>query len=174
VECNNTVLRILREHRVTKLVKSKSMLSEEVHLPSFLRENGIESVETDLGEFIVQIDADHPSLIVNLHPQEPQPDRAELRTRRTGRLHEDPQTSRGAPAPTAAQIHGGRRGHDRRQFRVRRKRAHRDRANEGNARFGIAATPVHIVLVGIEKLLPRDRDLSLFLALIGRSATGSS
>jgi len=174
VECNNTVLRILREHRVTKLVKSKSMLSEEVHLPSFLRENGIESVETDLGEFIVQIDADHPSHIVKpiIHKNRSQIARS-FEREGLGDYNEDPQTiTRRARAHLRRKYMEAGAGMTGANFVSAESGRIVIVTNEGNARFGIAATPVHIVLVGIEKLLPRDRDLSLFLALIGRSATG--
>jgi L-lactate dehydrogenase complex protein LldF len=61
---NEAVLRIMRARGATKLVKSKTMVSEETELEGFLEKHGIESLETDLGEFIVQIDGDHPSHIV--------------------------------------------------------------------------------------------------------------
>ena len=58
------ILNILQTHRVQRVVKSKSMATEEIHLNPYLEEHGIETVETDLGEFIVQIDEDTPSHIV--------------------------------------------------------------------------------------------------------------
>ena len=57
-EANGIVLDILRRHRATRLVKGKSMVSEEMHLNRFLAEHGIESLETDLGEFIIQLDGE--------------------------------------------------------------------------------------------------------------------
>src|SRR5581483_4499388 len=58
------VPRIMRARGATKLVKAKTMVSEEIELADFLAKQGIEALETDLGEFIVQIDHDHPSHIV--------------------------------------------------------------------------------------------------------------
>jgi L-lactate dehydrogenase complex protein LldF len=60
----DTVLRIMRARGATKMVKAKTMVSEEIELAHFLEGHGIEALETDLGEFIVQIDHDHPSHIV--------------------------------------------------------------------------------------------------------------
>jgi L-lactate dehydrogenase complex protein LldF len=59
-----TVLRIMQERGATKMVKAKTMVSEEIELAHYLEKHGIEALETDLGEFIVQIDKDHPSHIV--------------------------------------------------------------------------------------------------------------
>ena len=63
-DAKNTILSILRSHEVTRLTKSKSMAAEEIHLNPFLIENGIECLESDLGEFIIQLDDDEPSHIV--------------------------------------------------------------------------------------------------------------
>jgi L-lactate dehydrogenase complex protein LldF len=63
-EANAAVLAIIRARGASKMVKAKTMVSEETHLGEFLDKNGVECVETDLGEFIVQIDGDHPSHIV--------------------------------------------------------------------------------------------------------------
>ncbi len=61
---NQAVLDIMRARKATKMVKSKTMVSEETKLGHFLEKNGVECVETDLGEFIIQIDNDHPSHLV--------------------------------------------------------------------------------------------------------------
>ena len=63
-QANRTVLEIMRERGARRMVKSKSMVSEETHLVPYLEKNGIEAVETDLGEYIIQIAGDHPSHIV--------------------------------------------------------------------------------------------------------------
>lgn len=173
-EVNRLVLQILKARGIKKLVKSKSMLSEEIHLPSFLRDNGIESVETDLGEFIIQIDEDHPSHIVKpiIHKNRRQIARS-FEREGLGEYNDDPATI----------THRARKFLRKKYFEAGAGMtganfvsAESGRivivTNEGNARFGIAATPVHIVLVGIEKLVPKDRDLALFLNLIGRSGTG--
>ncbi|MEI6676888.1 MAG: LUD domain-containing protein, partial [Verrucomicrobiota bacterium] len=63
-DARQTILAILRDHQVTRLTKSKSMAAEEIHLNPFLIENGVECLESDLGEFIIQLDNDIPSHIV--------------------------------------------------------------------------------------------------------------
>ena len=172
-EANRIVRDIMRENEATRLVKSKSMVSEETHLVPYLEKNGIEAVETDLGEYIVQIDGDHPSHIVTPIIHKNRQDVARSFEREgLGPYTEDPST-----------LTAMARNH------LRRKYLEADVGltganfviadtgqivlvtNEGNARFTMAATRVHIAMVGIEKLLPRRADLPLFLSLLGRSAT---
>jgi L-lactate dehydrogenase complex protein LldF len=171
---NRAILEILQSTGCKRLVKSKSMASEETELGKFLEENGIESLETDLGEFIVQIDGDHPSHIVKPIIHKNRRDIARSFEREgLGAYNDDP-----------AVITARARQH------LRRKYFEADAGltggnflsvesgrialvtNEGNSRFCLAPTRVHIALVGIEKLVPRDRDLAVLLNLLGRSATG--
>lgn len=168
------VLGIMRENGATKLVKSKSMATEEINLVSFLEKHGIESLETDLGEFIVQIDGDHPSHIVKpiIHKDRrgiarsfereglgEYDDAPEVITNRARKFlrHKYLEASVGLTGANFVVAESGR------LVLV---------TNEGNSRFCLAATDIHIAVVGIEKILPRDRDLALLLALLGRSATG--
>ena len=170
------VLGIMRGRGATKLVKAKTMLSEEIALTEFLEKNGVEAVETDLGEFIVQIDRDHPSHIVApiIHKSRREIARS-FEEHGLGAYDDEPEVIT-------------RRA---RQF-LRRKFLAADVAltganfvvaesgrivvvtNEGNSRFCLAATRCHIALVGIEKIIPRDRDLALFLNLLARSCTGQA
>jgi L-lactate dehydrogenase complex protein LldF len=157
-------------------VKAKSMTSEEVHLNAALTERGVEVVETDLGEFIVQIAHDRPSHIV------------------TPIIHKD----RRQVATTMAQVLGCPYTEDPGEL-TKIARAHlRDifrrcdlgitgvnfavaetgsiclLTNEGNGRMTTTRPRVHIALVGIEKLVPRLADLPVFLKLIARSTTGQA
>lgn len=169
-----TVLRLMRERGATKLVKSKTMVSEEIELNDFLEKNGIESLETDLGEFIVQIDHDHPSHIVKpiIHKNRRQiatsfeknglgayNDEPEVITRRAREFlrHKYLQADVGLTGANFVSAESGR------LVIV---------TNEGNSRFCLAAPRIHIALVGIEKIVPTDRDLAVFLNLLGRSGTG--
>ncbi len=169
----DAVLRIMQARGATKMVKAKTMVSEEIGLTPALEKNGIEVLETDLGEFIIQIDNDHPSHIVRpiIHKN-----RREVATsferHGLGDYNDDPETIT-------------RRA---RQF-MRQKYLDADVGltganfvsvesgrivlvtNEGNSRFSLAAPKCHIALIGIEKLVPRDRDLGLLLNLLARSAT---
>jgi L-lactate dehydrogenase complex protein LldF len=173
-EACETILGILKRRAATRVVKAKSMATEEIELGAFFERHGIESVETDLGEFIVQIDADKPSHIVKpiLHK-----DRREIARSFEGH-------GLGAYDDTPEVITRRARAH------LRRKYLEADAGitganfisaesgrlvlvtNEGNSRFCLAATRCHIALVGIEKLVPRDQDLGVLLNLLARSATG--
>ena len=171
---NQAVLDIMRARKATKMVKSKTMVSEETKLGHFLEKNGVECVETDLGEFIIQIDNDHPSHLVKPIIHKNRRDIAtSFEKHGLGAYNDDPQT-----------ITRRARAH------LRKKYLEADVAltganfisaesgrlvlvtNEGNSRFCLAAANTHIAMVGIEKILPRDRDLALLLNLLARSATG--
>lgn len=171
---NEIALLIMQEHGAKKLVKSKSMVTEETHLVPYLEKNGVECVETDLGEFIVQIDHDHPSHIVKpiMHKNRRQIAKS-FEREGLGDYNDDPETiTRRARtflrkkyfeadvAVTGGNFVSAESG---RMVLV---------TNEGNARFCMAATKLHIAIIGIEKLVPRDKDLGVFLNLIGRSGTG--
>ena len=164
---------IMKGTGATKLVKAKTMVSEEIELEGYLKDRGIESLETDLGEFIVQLDHDHPSHIIKpiMHKNRRQIART-FEKNGLGAYNDEP----GVITQRARQY-------------LRHKYLEADVAltganfvvaesgrvvvvtNEGNSRFCLAATRCHIVLVGIEKILPRDRDLGLFLNLLARSGT---
>jgi len=171
---NEIILDIMRKAGAKKMVKSKSMVSEETHLVPYLEKNGMEAVETDLGEYILQIDHDHPSHIVTpiVHKNRRQIARS-FEREGLGDYNDDPET-----------ITRRARRHLRRKYLeadvsltgANFVSAESGRmvlvTNEGNARFCMAATRVHIAMIGIEKLVPTDRDLALMLNLLGRSATG--
>jgi len=174
-DARQEILSILRGHGVTQLTKSKSMAAEEIHLNPFLIENGIECLESDLGEFIVQLDNDEPSHIVKpiIHKNRREIARTFQREGIAADYNDDPET-----------ITHRARVHLREKYMLAQAGitganfvcADTGRltlvTNEGNSRFGMAPAPVHIALVGIEKVIPREQDLSVFLNLLGRSATG--
>ena len=164
---------ILKARGATRIVKAKTMVSEEIELESFLRERGIESLETDLGEFIVQLDHDHPSHIIKpiLHKNRRQIAET-FEKNGLGAFNDEP----GVITARARQFlrhkyleaDAGLTGAN---FVVAESGRLVVVTNEGNSRFCLAATRCHIALVGIEKILPKDRDLALFLNLLARSAT---
>jgi L-lactate dehydrogenase complex protein LldF len=168
-----TVLRIMRARGATRMVKAKTMVSEEIELAHFLERNGMEALETDLGEFIVQIDHDHPSHIVRpiIHKNRAEIARS-FEREGLGAYNDDPTTItrrarhflrhkylKADVGLTGANFVSAESG---RIVLV---------TNEGNSRFCLAATKCHIALIGIEKIVPRDRDLALLLNLLGRSGT---
>jgi L-lactate dehydrogenase complex protein LldF len=174
-EHNAIVHRILSDRGVTKLVKSKSMLTEECHLNPYLEARGIEVTDTDLGERIVQLRHEPPSHIVlpAIH----------LKKEEIGELlHKELGTQAGASDPKylteAARHHLRRRflvagaGLTGVNFAVAETGAVVVCTNEGNADMGTSLPPVHIACMGVEKLVPTRADLAVFLRLLARSATG--
>ncbi|HUL60789.1 MAG TPA: lactate utilization protein B [Anaeromyxobacteraceae bacterium] len=174
-EHNAVVHRILAERGVTRLVKSKSMLTEECGLNPFLEARGIEVVDTDLGERIVQLREEPPSHIVfpAIH----------LKRQDIGvTFHEKLGTEQGASDPKylteAARGHlrarflGAQAGMTGVNFAVADTGAFVVCTNEGNADMGTSLPPIHIACMGLEKIVPRAEDLGVFLRLLARSATG--
>jgi len=167
------VLGILRARGATKLVKAKTMVSEEIELDAFLGRHGIESLETDLGEFIVQIDHDHPSHIVKPIIHKSRREIAESFERNgLGAYNDEPEViTRRARQHLRHKYLEADAGLTGANFLVAESGRLVIVTNEGNSRFCLAATRCHIALVGIEKILPRERDLGLFLNLLARSGT---
>lgn len=177
VEHNRIVLDVLRRHDVRKLVKSKSMLTEECHLNAFLETNGVEVVDTDLGERIVQLAGQPPSHIVMPAVHVRKEEVAEI-------FHE----KLGAAADTSdpERLVGIARSHLRAEFlsadaaltgvnfAVAETGGFVVCTNEGNADLGVHLAPLHIASIGIEKMIPRAEHLAIFLRLLARSATGQS
>jgi len=172
-DANAAVLKIMQARGATKIVKSKTMVSEEIHLEPYLRKHGIEALETDLGEFIVQIDHDHPSHIVRPIIHKNRREIAQSFEREgLGVYNDDPQTiTRRARAFLREKYLAADVGLTGGNFISVESGRLVLVTNEGNSRFCLAATKCHIALVGIEKLVPRDRDLGLLLNLLARSAT---
>ncbi len=164
---------ILRARGATKLVKAKTMVSEEIGLDAYLRDRGIESLETDLGEFIVQLDHDHPSHIIKPIIHKNRRQIAELFEKNgLGAFCDEPAViTRRARQFLRHKYLAADAGLTGANFVVAESGRLVVVTNEGNSRFCLAATRCHIALVGIEKILPKDRDLALFLNLLARSAT---
>jgi L-lactate dehydrogenase complex protein LldF len=167
------VLQIMRARGATKMVKAKTMVSEEIELAHFLGRHGIEALETDLGEFIVQIDHDHPSHIVRPIIHKNRREIAQSFEREgLGAYNDDPMTitqrARRFLRHKYLQAEVGLTGAN---FASAESGRIVLVTNEGNSRFCLAATKCHIALIGIEKIVPRDQDLALLLNLLGRSGT---
>jgi L-lactate dehydrogenase complex protein LldF len=174
-EHNRIVHSILKKHGVRKLVKSKSMLTEECHLNPHLEKHGIEVVDTDLGERIVQLQKKPPSHIVMpaIH----------LKRAEVGEVfHEHLGTPIGMD--DAQQLTEAARQHLRSHFltadaaltgvnfAIAETGGFVVCTNEGNADMGAHLAPVHIACMGLEKIIPKQEHLGVFLRLLARSATG--
>jgi L-lactate dehydrogenase complex protein LldF len=174
-EHNEIVHSILKKHAVNQIVKSKSMLTEECHLNEYLAGQGVDVIDTDLGERIVQLAGEHPSHIVLpcIH----------WKKEEIGNLFH---IHLGTPAGNADPIFltGAARLHLREKFLTRRIALTGVNfaiaetgefvvcTNEGNADMGAHLADVHIACMGIEKIIPQRRHLGVFLRLLARSATG--
>ena len=174
-EHNEIVLNLLLAHGAKRVVKSKSMLTEECHLNPFLEKNNIEIVDTDLGERIVQLRREAPSHIVlpAIH----------LKKEEVGKTFEEfLNTQKDNCDPTYLTREA--RKHLREKFltadasitgvnfAIAQTGGVVVCTNEGNADIGTSLPKLHIASMGIEKIIPRLEDLSIFTRLLARSATG--
>lgn len=165
---------ICREKNCKTLVKSKSMVTEEIHLNSYLEEAGIESVETDLGEYIQQLDGEPPYHIVTPAMHKSKEDVAKLFAHKLGTPggltpEELTLVARQKLREKYVQAEVGVTGAN---FILPDIGAIALTENEGNARLTSAWPKTHIVVVGIEKVIPSVHDLHLFWPLLSTFGTG--
>ena len=175
VEAQRIILDILRQENSTEVIKIKTMTSAEIHLNPALEAAGIQAVETDLAELILQLGDDEPSHIVApaLHVNRRQV--RDIFTRRMGLadLSDDPQALTAAARAylrkkflsVDAAISGV-------NFMVAETGAVTIVESEGNGRMCLTLPRTLITLAGIEKIVPRFRDLEVMLQVLARSATG--
>ncbi len=177
-EANKIVLEICRSHGAKHVTKGKSMISEEIGLNAGLEANGIEAIETDLGEYIIQIRHETPSHIIApaIHLTQGQVE-SDFR-----RVHVDLPAGRDLSEPTALlaeartilrdkflQADVGITGAN---FLVAETGTSIIVTNEGNGDLTQTLPRVHIVLASIEKLVPTLEDATQILRVLARSATG--
>src|SRR5688572_11979500 len=166
--------KICRDKNCKTVVKSKSMVTEEIHLNKFLQEHGIESIETDLGEYIQQLDEEPPYHIVTPAMHKSKEDVAKLFAEKLGT---DPQLTPEQLTQVARRV-------------LRKKYTEAEvgitganfiladiggiaiTENEGNARLSCSIPKTHIVVAGIEKVIPSVHDLALFWPLLATYGTG--
>jgi len=168
------ILSICREKNCRTLVKSKSMVTEEIHLNDALEKNGIESIETDLGEYIQQLDGEAPYHIVTPAMHKSKEDVARLFNKKLGtRIDLGPAeltlVARNILREKYVQAEVGVTGAN---FIICDTGAVAVTENEGNARLSCAFPKTHIVVVGIEKVIPSMTDLGLFWPLLATYGTG--
>ncbi|MCS7172817.1 MAG: LutB/LldF family L-lactate oxidation iron-sulfur protein [Armatimonadetes bacterium] len=168
------VVEICRSAGARTAVKSKSMLTEEIGLNRALMQAGIRVVETDLGEFVVQLDEDRPSHLIAPIIHKRREDVAELFSRHLGTPAHAPVEvlTRAARAHLRQVFLTADVGITGANFLVAETGSVVLVENEGNARMVTTLPRVHIAVAGIEKVIPRLRDLAVFLPLLVRSATG--
>lgn len=170
----NEILKICQAKNCKTLVKSKSMVTEEIHLNDMLEKNGIESVETDLGEYIQQLDGEAPYHIVTPAMHKSKEDVAKLFAEKLGT---DPKATPEQLTLVARKILREKYiqaevGVTGANFILADVGGIAVTENEGNARLSCAFPKTHIVVVGIEKVLPSINDLGLFWPLLATYGTG--
>jgi len=173
-EALEAIGKICKERACKTLVKSKSMVTEEIHLNDFLEANGIESVETDLGEYIQQLDGEPPYHIVTPAMHKSKEDVAKLFANKLGTKpdltpEELTQVARIKLRDKYTEAEVGVTGAN---FLIADIGAIAITENEGNGRLSCAWPKTHIAVVGIEKMIPSVHDLPLFWPLLATYGTG--
>lgn len=174
-EHNAIIFKIIRDNNIHRVVKSKSMLTEECHMNDFLIEQGVEVVDTDLGERIVQFRNEAPSHIVlpAIHLKKQDVSQTFHVHLGTEQGNNDPQylteAARNHLRDKFIQSQLAITGVN---FAIAETGGFVVCTNEGNADMGTHSADIHIACMGIEKIIPKAEHLSVFLRLLARSATG--
>ena len=174
-EHNEIVSSILQNNGVNKLVKSKSMLTEECHLNQHLEKLGIDVIDTDLGERIVQLAEEPPSHIVMpaVHRKKEEIGQIFHETMGTPAGETDPTTlTRFARTDLRSRFMAAGAALTGVNFAVAESGSVVVCTNEGNADMGVHLAPIQIHCMGIEKIIPRVEDLGVFTRLLARSGAG--
>ncbi len=173
-EALDAILQICQQAQCRTLVKSKSMVTEEIHLNDFLEANDIESIETDLGEYIQQLDGEPPYHIVTPAMHKSKEDVARLFADKLGcepglTPEQLTQVARHKLREKYANAEVGVTGAN---FLIADTGSIAITENEGNGRLSCALPPVHIVVAGIEKVIPQLQDLAIFWPMLATYGTG--
>ena len=175
VQANQIFLDIIRSHGASRVIKGKSMVSEEAHLNHFLEENGVETLETDLGEYIIQLDHETPSHIIvpAIHKNKDQ-----IAQLFHDKIPDTPYTevveelNAIARKTLRQKFFGGEIGVSGVNFAVAETGTLCLVENEGNGRMCTTVPPVHIAIMGLEKVVEKLEDVPPLLRLLTGSATG--
>lgn len=168
------VREIIKKDGVQRVVKSKSMVTEEIHLNKHLEESGVEVTETDFGEFIIQVAGERPSHLVGPALHKTAEEMAVCLNERfdvqlTKEPHVMAQFARALLRKKFAAADLGITGGN---FLVAETGTVVIVSNEGNARLTTSVPRIMVSIVGIEKVIPRLSDLPIFLKVLARAATG--
>jgi L-lactate dehydrogenase complex protein LldF len=173
-QARETVFYVLKDRGVRKIVKAKSRVTEEVHLNEYLQARAMEVIETDLGEYIVQIAGETPSHILApaIHKNRRQIGR--LFAEKLGAEYfEDPAILTKIARRTLRQeFLSAQAGISGANFGIAETGSLVLFTNEGNGRMVTTLPKLHIALISLEKIIPTLKDLAPFMRLLARSATG--
>ena len=174
-EANHQVLEIMRSHGATRLVKGKSMVSEEMELNAFLKKNGIEALETDLGEFIIQLNNEKPAHIIvpAIHKNKDQISKIfHEKIPNTPYTEDVAELTAIARKTLRKKFYEAEVGLSGVNFAVAETGTLCLVENEGNGRMCTTVPGVHIAVMGLEKVVEKLEDLPPLLRLLTGSATG--
>ena len=175
-EANKEILQIIKKAGAKNVIKSKSMATEEIHLNEFLEENHIETIESDLGEYIVQLLGQKPYHIVTPAMHLSKEDIAKLFNERFGTpidatpeqlTQKARELLREKYTSADVGITGG-------NFLIADSGSIALTENEGNTRLTTTFPKIHIAIVGIEKVIPSINDLDLFWPILSTHGTGQN
>jgi len=170
------IRRLARERAVRTIVKGKSMVSEEIELNPVLEGDGIEVIETDLGEYIAQLDNDKPSHIVAPILHKTKEDCARIFQEKLGASDEEvadvPQMTQLARRVLRQAFLRADMGITGVNFGVAETGSVCICTNEGNGRLSTSVPRIHVAIMGMERLVPTAADLGIMLSVLGRSGTG--
>jgi L-lactate dehydrogenase complex protein LldF len=173
-EARGLIASILKDRGIGRIVKSKSMVSEEIHLNDYLRSEGITAVETDLGEYIIQIAGEGPSHIIVPAIHKDRRQVGKLFAEKLGCEYSDDPTVLTAIAKKVLreEFLSAKAGLSGANFAAADSGGIIIFTNEGNGRMCTTLPPLHIAVLSIEKMIPSLADLPTFMRLLPRSATG--
>ena len=179
-EICDLVIDVARRHGVSKVAKSKSMLSEEARLNEALSAAGIQPVETDLGEYIIQLAGEAPSHIIapavhkNISEVEALFAQAHDRPLESRTSADIPAMAREARGVLRQHFLSAEMGISGANFLIAETGSAALVTNEGNGRMVTTLPKVHVVITGIEKIVPTLEDFATLMRLLPRSATGQT
>ena len=175
-EAQQAILNILNKAGAKKVIKSKSLATEEIHLNEFLKKNNIETLENDLGKYIDQLLTQEPSTIDNSEVELSKEDIAKLFNKKFGTpLDSTPeQLSLKARAVLRESYTTHDVGITGGNFLIADSGSIALTENEGNTRLTTTFPKIHIAVVGIEKIIPTMNDLDLFWPLLSSHSTGQN
>ncbi|KPV42470.1 amino acid dehydrogenase [Alicyclobacillus ferrooxydans] len=173
-DANAYITRLAREKRARTIVKSKSMVTEEIGLNHALEHAGAEVIETDLGEFILQLDHDKPSHIVGPALHKSKAEIAEIFSRHAGHpiAVDTDELAAYARKYLRDKFFAADMGITGCNFGVAESGSVVIVSNEGNARMTSSLPKVHVVVMGMERLVPSFADLDILLTLLPKVASG--
>lgn len=173
-QARQIVREIAEQTRSRKIVKAKSMVTEEINLTHYLEDIGLDTVETDLGEYILQLDNDRPSHIVGPAIHKTKEDIADLFTEKLkiDYTTDPPTLTAAARKVLREKFQQADMGIIGANFAVAETGSICICTNEGNGRFCTSRPPVLVSMMGMERVIPRMQDLPVFLKLLSKCGTG--